>query len=82
MQTIQKAERTVAGGGFAGAAPSGLDERTTTTTATPSNATTAITTNDEPRGQKIRAMLRARLGDDIFMSWFHRSSSRASKPRP
>ena len=60
------------GGGFAGAAPGGLDERTTTTTATPSTPTpTATTTTDEPRGQKVRAMLRARLGDDIFMSWFH-----------
>jgi len=72
MQTIHKAERTVAGGGFAGAAPSGLDERTTTTTATPSPTTiAAVTTTDEPRGQKVRAMLRAQLGDDIFMSWFH-----------
>lgn len=29
---------------------------------------------DEPvetQGQKTRAMLRARLGDDIFSSWFH-----------
>jgi len=25
----------------------------------------------EPRGEKTRAMLRARLGDDIFTSWFH-----------
>jgi chromosomal replication initiator protein len=25
----------------------------------------------ETRGQKTRAMLRARLGDDIFSSWFH-----------
>jgi len=25
----------------------------------------------EPKGQKVRAMLRARLGDDIFSSWFH-----------
>ena len=72
MQTIQKAERSVMGGGFAGAAPGGLDERTTTTTATPSTASpTTTTTTDEPRGQKVRAMLRARLGDDIFMSWFH-----------
>ncbi len=72
MQTIQKAERSVAGGGFAGAAPSGLDERTTTTTATSSpTPTAAVTTTDEPRGQKVRAMLRAQLGDDIFMSWFH-----------
>jgi len=72
MQTIHKAERTVAGGGFAGAAPSGLDERTTTTTATPSPTTiAAVTTTDERRGQKVRAMLRAQLGDDIFMSWFH-----------
>jgi len=72
MQTIQKAERSVMGGGFAGAASGGLDERTTTTTATPSTPTpTTTTTTDEPRGQKVRAMLRARLGDDIFMSWFH-----------
>ena len=72
MQTIQKAERSVAGGGFAGAAPSGLEERTTTTTATSSpTPTNAVTTSDEPRGQKVRAMLRAQLGDDIFMSWFH-----------
>jgi chromosomal replication initiator protein len=72
MQTIHKAERSVAGGGFAGAAPSGLDERTTTTTATPSpTTTTAVTTADEPRGQKVRAMLRAQLGDDIFTSWFN-----------
>src|SRR6185295_16501849 len=71
MHTIQKAERSVSGGGFAGAASNGLDERTATTTATSSNTTTALTTNDEPRGQKVRAMLRAQLGDDIFMSWFH-----------
>jgi chromosomal replication initiator protein len=72
MQTIHKAERSVAGGGFAGAAPSGLDERTTTTTATPSSTNpTAVTITEEPRGQKVRAMLRAQLGDDIFMSWFH-----------
>ncbi len=25
----------------------------------------------EPKGLKVRAMLRARLGDDIFSSWFH-----------
>jgi chromosomal replication initiator protein len=25
----------------------------------------------EPKGQKVRAMLRARLGEDIFSSWFH-----------
>ncbi len=25
----------------------------------------------ESKGQKTRAMLRARLGDDIFLSWFH-----------
>ena len=28
-------------------------------------------TTNEPRGEKTRAMLRARLGDDIFTSWFH-----------
>ena len=60
------------GGGFAGAAPGGLDERTTTTTATPSTPTPTITTTtDEPRGQKVRAMLRARLGEDIYTSWFN-----------
>ena len=70
MQTIQKAERSVAGG-FAGAATNGLEDRTTTTpTAGPSPALT--TTNpDEQRGHKVRAMLRARLGDDIFTSWFN-----------
>jgi len=25
----------------------------------------------EPKGGKVRAMLRARLGEDIFSSWFH-----------
>ena len=25
----------------------------------------------EPKGLKVRAMLRARLGEDIFSSWFH-----------
>jgi len=71
MQTIQKAERSVAGGGFAGAAHGGIDERATATTATPTPTPTALTTTDEPRGQKVRAMLRAQLGDDIFLSWFH-----------
>jgi chromosomal replication initiator protein len=54
MQTIQKAERTVATGDHSGAVQ--------------------IATVDgagETRGQKTRAMLRARLGDDIFSSWFH-----------
>jgi len=55
MQTIQKAERSVAGGTLAGAAHGGLDEHK----------------SGEPKGQKTRAMLRARLGDDIFLSWFH-----------
>jgi chromosomal replication initiator protein len=59
MQTIQKAERTVASSGHAGAAQGagaggGSDG-----------------TGDSSRGQKTRAMLRARLGDDIFSSWFH-----------
>jgi chromosomal replication initiator protein len=52
MQTIQKAERTVAAGGNASAAQ-------------------ATDGAGETRGQKTRAMLRARLGDDIFLSWFH-----------
>ena len=75
MQTIQKAERSVAGGGFAGAAPSGLDDRATAvaTVTTPTAPVAAIpaVNVDEPRGQKVRAMLRARLGDDIFTSWFN-----------
>ena len=54
MQTIQKAERTVATGDHSGAVQS----------ATVDGA-------GETRGQKTRAMLRARLGDDIFSSWFH-----------
>ncbi len=54
MQTVQKAERTVATGGRSGAVQS----------ATVDGA-------GETRGQKTRAMLRARLGDDIFSSWFH-----------
>src|SRR5262245_25377975 len=72
MQTIQKAERTVASG-FAGAAAGGLEERTTTTTATANgNPSPTLTANaEEQRGQKVRAMLRARLGDDIFTSWFN-----------
>lgn len=71
MQTIQKADHSVAGG-FAGAATNGLEERATGTipTSTPSTSLTA-SKNDEPRGQKVRAMLRARLGDDIFTSWFN-----------
>ena len=57
MQTIQKAERTVAAGVRAGCGqPQGAN---------------GTTPPDEPRGQKMRAMLRARLGDDIFTSWFH-----------
>jgi chromosomal replication initiator protein len=71
MQTIHKAEHSVTGG-FAGAAPGGLDERTTTTTANGvSTAVVATGSADEPRGQKVRAMLRARLGDDIYTSWFN-----------
>ncbi|KAB2943850.1 DnaA N-terminal domain-containing protein, partial [Hyphomicrobium sp.] len=71
MQTIQKAERAVAGG-FAGAASNGLEERTTTNATTPSPSPAITATNpEEQRGQKVRAMLRARLGDDIFTSWFN-----------
>ncbi|MFA5899026.1 MAG: chromosomal replication initiator protein DnaA [Hyphomicrobium sp.] len=74
MQTIQKADHSVAGG-FAEAAPGGFDERTTATIASvPASSSTSSTltkTTDEPRGQKVRAMLRARLGDDIFTSWFN-----------
>ena len=55
MQTIEKAERTVVAGVRAGAGPQGPTDDTT----------------NEPRGEKTRAMLRARLGDDIFTSWFH-----------
>jgi len=55
MQTIEKAERTVVAGVRHGAAPQVTTEEGTS----------------EPRGQKTRAMLRARLGDDIFTSWFH-----------
>ncbi len=54
MQTIQKAERTVAAGGHASAAQGAATDGA-----------------GETRGQKTRAMLRARLGDDIFSSWFH-----------
>jgi len=71
MQTIEKADHSVAGG-FAGAAQGGVDERTAgavTNGATKPVLTTGNT--DEPRGQKVRAMLRARLGDDIFTSWFN-----------
>lgn len=72
MQTIQKAEHSVAGG-FAGAASNGLDERTTTTNTANSISTAVIAAGgaEEPRGQKVRAMLRARLGDDIYTSWFN-----------
>ena len=55
MQTIEKAERTVVAGVRTGAGPQGPTDDTT----------------NEPRGEKTRAMLRARLGDDIFTSWFH-----------
>ncbi|MGZ5823553.1 MAG: chromosomal replication initiator protein DnaA [Hyphomicrobium sp.] len=55
MQTIEKAERTVVAGVRAGAGPQGPTDDTT----------------NEPCGEKTRAMLRARLGDDIFTSWFH-----------
>jgi chromosomal replication initiator protein len=56
MQTIEKAERTVIGGVRTGTAQAAV--------AAEDNAS-------EPRGEKTRAMLRARLGDDIFTSWFH-----------
>src|ERR1700730_8606142 len=55
MQTIEKAERTVVAGVRTGAGPQGPTDDGT----------------NEPRGEKTRAMLRARLGDDIFTSWFH-----------
>lgn len=56
MQTIQKAGRPVAAGGHAGFAQAGAAEEVK---------------QGEAQGQKTRAMLRARLGDDIFLSWFH-----------
>src|SRR6478735_8993672 len=56
MQTIEKAERTVVGGVRVGTAQA---------------AVTAEDDAGEPRGQKTRAVLRARLVDDIFTSWFH-----------
>jgi len=55
MQTIQKAERSAATGGHSGAVQGG----------------TADEAGGEKQGHKARAMLRARLGDDIFSSWFH-----------
>ncbi len=55
MHTIEKTERAVVTGVRPGAAP---------------QVTTEESTN-EPRGLKTRAMLRARLGDDIFTSWFN-----------
>ena len=55
MQTIEKAERTVVAGVRHSSAPQVTTEEGTS----------------EPRGEKTRAMLRARLGDDIFTSWFH-----------
>jgi chromosomal replication initiator protein len=55
MQTIEKAERIVVAGVRPSAAPQVATEEGT----------------GEPRGEKTRAMLRARLGDDIFTSWFH-----------
>ncbi len=71
MQTIHKADHSVAGG-FAGAATNGLEERSANTIGNGvTSQTLTVTTNDEPRGQKVRAMLRARLGDDIFTSWFN-----------
>ena len=73
MQTIQKAERSVAGG-FAGAATNGLEDRTTIT-ATPGPSPALTTTNpDEQRGHKVRAMLRARLGAAL-RDHVHRSYS-------
>jgi chromosomal replication initiator protein len=56
MQTIQKAGRPVTAGGHAGYAPAG-------------SAVEEV--KGEVQGHKTRAMLRARLGDDIFLSWFH-----------
>lgn len=71
MQTIQKADHSVAGS-FAGAATNGLEERTTATITNGASSPILTASNtDEPRGQKVRAMLRARLGDDIFTSWFN-----------
>jgi chromosomal replication initiator protein len=57
MQTIEKAERTVVGNVRAGTAQAA--------------AVAGEESTSEPRGEKTRAMLRARLGDDIFTSWFH-----------
>jgi chromosomal replication initiator protein len=34
------------------------------------NTSEAINTSEEPRGKKVHAALRARLGDDIYTSWF------------
>ena len=58
MQTIQKAGRPVAAGAHVGFASSTAEE-------------TKAPSQSESQGQKTRAMLRARLGDDIFSSWFH-----------
>lgn len=58
MQTIQKAERAVSTGGHSNSVQGGT-------------ANTAKESSGEKQGLKARAMLRARLGDDIFSSWFH-----------
>ena len=56
MQTIQKAEREVAAvDGRVGAGQGASKDGK----------------GSDTRGQKTRAMLRARLGDDVFSSWFH-----------
>jgi chromosomal replication initiator protein len=55
MQTIQKAERSIVA---AGTQPNPVQGG-------------AEDGKSDTRGQKTRALLRARLGDDIFLSWFH-----------
>jgi chromosomal replication initiator protein len=56
MQTIQKAERAVAA----------VDDRVGA-----GHGASKEAKSSDTRGQKTRAMLRARLGDDVFSSWFH-----------
>ncbi|MBI1648302.1 chromosomal replication initiator protein DnaA [Hyphomicrobium sulfonivorans] len=76
MHTIHKADHSVTGS-YAGAAQGGMEERAVaepiSAGSLASTTTTALATtgSDEPRGQKVRAMLRARLGDDIYTSWFN-----------